>query len=69
MPLLYYWRGDSYRRDLDLGTGDHVNQANPLLHRVGIGDSLWAFMRGRDGRCALAGELVVRAKTRYPPWF
>jgi 5-methylcytosine-specific restriction enzyme A len=31
MPLLYYWRGDNYRRDLDYGAGYHLNQANPLM--------------------------------------
>jgi len=38
MPLLYYWRGDNYRRDLDCGVGYHLNQANPLLHEVELGD-------------------------------
>ena len=31
MPLLYFWRGDNYRRDLDYGAGYHLNQSNPLL--------------------------------------
>ncbi len=69
MPLLYYWRGDNYRRDLDYGAGYHLNQRNPLLHRVGLGDGLWAFTRARDGRYALAAELVVKAKTQSPPRF
>src|SRR4051794_12625700 len=69
MPLLYYWRGDNCHRDLDLGAGYHLNQANPLLHQVELGNSLWAFTRSKDGRYALAAELVIRAKTLTPPSF
>lgn len=67
MPLLYYWRGDNYRRDLDYGAGYHLNQSNPLLHEIGLGESLWALTRRADGVYALAAELVVRAKTLNPP--
>jgi hypothetical protein len=67
--LLYFWRGDNYRRDLDYGVGFHLNQANPLLHETGIGDSLWAFTRKLDGRYSLAAELVVSAKTMNPRGF
>lgn len=66
MPLLYYWRGDNYRRDLDLGAGYHLNQANALLHEVLIGESLWAFTRRLDGTYVLAAELIVSAKTLNP---
>jgi hypothetical protein len=69
MPLLYYWHPDNYRRDLDMGAGFHLNQSNPLLHSVEIGDSLWAFTRNRSGRYVLAAELVVKARTRNPPYF
>jgi 5-methylcytosine-specific restriction enzyme A len=69
MHLLYFWRGDNYRRDLDHGVGFHLNQANPLLHQIGIGESLWAFTRKTDGRYALAAELVVSAKTVNPRGF
>jgi hypothetical protein len=69
MPLLYYWRGDNYRRDLDMGAGYHLNQANPLMHSIGIGDSLWAFTRAQTGHYALATELIVKAKTENPPNF
>src|SRR4030095_10411902 len=69
MTLLYYWRGDNYRRDLDMGAGYHLNQANPLLHKIEIGDSLWAFTRRRDGFYVLAAELVVKAKKINPPSF
>lgn len=54
MPPLYFWRGDNYRRDLDFGVGYHLNQANPLLHAINSGDSLWAFTRRRDGAYVLA---------------
>ncbi|MCB0014724.1 MAG: HNH endonuclease [Anaerolineales bacterium] len=67
MPLLYYWRPDNYRRDLDYGAGYHLNQANALLHQIESGDSLWAFTRNRAGRYVLAMELVVKAKTQNPP--
>jgi len=67
--LLYYWRGDNYRRDLDYGVGFHLNQANPLLHQIGIGESLWAFTRKADRRYVLAAELVVSAKTMNPHGF
>jgi 5-methylcytosine-specific restriction protein A len=66
MPLLYFWRGDNYRRDLDMGAGYNLNQANPLLHQIEIGDSLWAFTRNRIGEYVIAAELVVSAKTRNP---
>jgi 5-methylcytosine-specific restriction enzyme A len=69
MALLYYWRGDNYRRDLDEGAGYQLNQGNPLLHEIPIGDSLWAFTRRRDGAYALAAELVVTAKTLNPPGY
>jgi hypothetical protein len=69
MPLLYYWRGDNYYRDLDMGAGYHLNQANPLLHQIDIGDSLWAFTRRHDGLYVLAAELIVKAKTINPPNF
>lgn len=69
MPLLYFWRGDNYRRDLDMGAGYHLNQSNPLLHSIPIGDSLWAFTRNRNGDYVMAAELVVSAKTRNPPTF
>jgi hypothetical protein len=67
MPLLYFWRGDNYERDLDFGVGYHLNQANPLLHAIDRGDSLWAFTRRGDGAYVLAAELVVAAKTLNPP--
>ncbi len=69
MPLLYYWRADNYRRDLDMGAGYHLNQASPLLHQIDIGDSLWAFTRASDKSYVLAAELVIRAKTINPPNF
>jgi hypothetical protein len=69
MPLLYYWRGDNYRRDLDMGAGYHLNQANPKLHQSELGDSLWAFTRNKDGRYVLAAELIIKAKTDNPPNF
>jgi 5-methylcytosine-specific restriction enzyme A len=69
MPLLYYWRGDNYRRDLDMGAGYHLNQASPVLHEIDLGDSVWAFTRRSDGVYALAAELVVRAKTLNRPRF
>ena len=69
MPLLYHWRGDNHRRDLDHGVGYHLNQANPLLHEAALGDSVWAFTRAPGGAYALAAELVVSAKTRNPPGY
>jgi integrase len=69
MPLLYYWRNDNYFRDLDLGAGYHLNQSNPLLHQIEIGDSLWAFTRAKNGDYVLAADLVIKAKTINPPNF
>jgi 5-methylcytosine-specific restriction enzyme A len=69
MPLLYFWRGDNYRRDLDMGAGYNLNQANQLLHSIDLGDSLWAFTRNRLGEYVIAAELVVSAKTRNPQTF
>ncbi len=67
MPLIYYWVGENYRRDLDWGAGYHLNQSNRLLHEIDHGDSLWAFTRTPARRYVVAAELVVRAKTRNPP--
>jgi 5-methylcytosine-specific restriction protein A len=67
--LLYFWRGDNYRRDLDHGVGFHLNQANALLHQIGIGHSLWAFTRKTDGRYALGAQLIISAKTMNPRGF
>lgn len=69
MPLLYHWVGKNYRHDLDWGAGYHLNQSNPLLHEIYVGDSLWAFTRTTTGKYVLAMELVVRAKTRNPKGF
>lgn len=69
MHLLYYWKPDNYRHDLDFGAGYHLNQKNPLLHEIGIGESLWAFTRNAAGRYVLAAELVAAAKTHNPPDF
>ena len=66
MPLLYYWRPDNYLRDLDVGAGFHLNQANPAMHQIGLGDSLWAFTRISCGTYVLAAESVVRGKTINP---
>jgi hypothetical protein len=38
MALLYYWRPDNYRRDLDFGAGFHLNQGSAVLHRVEVGE-------------------------------
>jgi hypothetical protein len=50
MPLLYYWRGDNYRRDLDMGAGYHLNQANPVAPFEVRRRRLWqgADLRERD---------------------
>ncbi len=69
MPLLYYWRDDNYRRDLNNGVGYHLNSKNKLLHDIGVGDSLWAFTRNKQKRFVLAAELVIRAKTKNPPGY
>lgn len=70
MPLLYYWKPDNYYRDLDFGASYHLNQKNPLLHEIEIGDSLWAFTRSKKTGCyVLAAELVIKAKTFNPDTF
>lgn len=69
MPLLYHWKSENYFRDLDLGAGYHLNQSNPLLHEIEIGDSLWAFTRAKNGEYVLAAELIIKAKTLNPPNF
>lgn len=66
MPLLYYWRGDNHRRDLDKGAAYHLNHRNQLLHSVQNGDSLWAFTRAEDGAYSLAAQLVVSGRTHNP---
>lgn len=69
VPLLYYWRRDNYRRDLDMGAGYHLNQIAPALHDIELGETLWAFTRALNGRYVLAAQLVARAKTLNPPNF
>jgi hypothetical protein len=39
------------------------------MHRIDIGDTLWAFTRSKHGGYALAAKLVVRAKTTNPARF
>ena len=58
MPLLYHWVGKNYRRDLDWGAGYHLNQSNPVLHEIDLGDSLWAFTRTRAETYVLAMVLL-----------
>ncbi len=57
MPLLYFWRGDNYRRDLDFGAGFHLNQSNPLLHDIERGDRslVEELRRLYEGRCQFCG--------------
>jgi 5-methylcytosine-specific restriction protein A len=69
MSLLYYWRRDNYLRDLDMGAGYHLNQANPTLHQIEIGDTLFAITRNKLGKYVFAAKLVIRAKTINPPNF
>lgn len=69
MALLYFWRADNYRRDLDVGAAYHLNQSSPRLHEVDAGDSVWAFTRTSDGQYVLAAELVVKAKTLNAPGY
>jgi hypothetical protein len=69
MALLYFWRNDNYRRDLDYGAGYHLNQKSGTLHDIELGDSVWAFTRQRDGRYSLAAELAVAAKTFNRPGY
>lgn len=69
MHLLYYWKRENYRRDLDYGAGYHLNQQNSLMHEIEVGESLWAFTRNSNGRYVLAAELVTGAKTHNPPNF
>jgi hypothetical protein len=44
--------------DIDFGTRYHLNQANPLLHEIYRGDSLWAFTAGEGAR--LSGAHTTR---------
>jgi 5-methylcytosine-specific restriction protein A len=67
--LLYHWRHDNYRQDLDMGVGFHLNQKSPKLHEIERGESLWAFTRTPDGRYALAAELICHQKTFNPEGF
>lgn len=69
MPILYYWRKDNYYRDLDFGASFNLNQSNPLLHSIELGDSLWAFTKNKKNNYALAAQLIIKAKTYNPPNF
>ncbi len=65
--MLYYWRGDTYRHDLDRGAVYSLSQGTPVLHDISIGDSLWAFIQREDGAYVLAAELMAKAVTRSRP--
>jgi len=69
MHLLYYWRGDNYRADLDEGAAYNLNQSSQTLHDIALGESLWAFTRRSDGAYVLAAELVICAKTFNNPHY
>lgn len=66
MSLLYHWKGENHARDLAAGVGYHLNQGNPLMHTLEIGESLWAFSRAKSGHYFLAAELVTSTLTRNP---
>lgn len=44
-----------------MGAGYDLNQANPLLHQMDLGHSLWAVTRNRQGRYVL-----IDAPLNYP---
>ncbi|MFH1464630.1 MAG: HNH endonuclease signature motif containing protein [Pseudomonadota bacterium] len=68
MPLLYFWRWDNYQRDLGFGGGYHLNQRSSGLHRIALGESLWAFTRRPDdGAYVLVAELIAKARTINHP--
>ena len=59
MSLLYYWRGDNYRRDVDsIRPGDDLDlaQNSPLFRDVAPDEQIWAFTRLEDGRYVLAAS-------------
>lgn len=67
--LIYHWRYDNYRRDLDMGVGFHLNQNAQTLHAIERGESLWAFTRAPNGAYVLAAELICHHKTLNPEGF
>lgn len=66
MHLLYFWRGDVYRRDLQSWDHFHLNQNSRRMRDVAPGEHLWAFTRNTWGHYALAADLVVSRKVQNP---
>src|SRR4051812_47816039 len=70
MHLLYYWQPNNYADDLPkMFAGLErpkmliLHQKNSDMHRILMGENLWAFTRRkRDGKYVLAAELVVARK-------
>ena len=46
MPLLYYWRGDNYRRDLDMGAGSGWDARWRWHSVVTTTDVIWTWAPG-----------------------
>lgn len=46
---------------------DCLNQNNPIIHDVKIGEHIFAFTRRMDGRYVLAADLVVAGKKINSP--
>jgi hypothetical protein len=64
MPLLYFWTGANYKRDLNMGAGYHLSLANPRLHEIKIDDSLWAFTRNIQDQYVLAAVSKPKQRIR-----
>ena len=60
MSVLFFWRGDNYRRDTRLFGKSYVLNQNSK-HILGIvrGQHVWAFTRREDKTYVLAVDLVV----------
>jgi hypothetical protein len=68
MSVIFFWAGSSYRDDDREGHLDYtLNQDNPLMAGVDVGDHVWAFTRREDGACVLAADLVVAGSRPNAP--
>ena len=60
MPVLFFWRGDNYAKDMkSSGKTYELNQNSKHMLDLRIRDRVWAFTRRENKEYVLAADLVV----------
>ncbi len=68
MSVLFFWRGDNYRRDMRFfGKSYDLNQNNDLISDLRSGEHIWAFTRRLDKTYVLCLDLIIISVKRTRP--